>query len=141
MDATALLETLAAWHPRLAAVTDAEAETEVGSRWNRKELVGHLLDSAMNNYQRFVRLRQGDLRGFPGYEADPWVEAGAYRHGDWNQLVALWHRFNLQLATVIHALPGSAAGHRWVDQDVDLDYLVRDYTAHLLHHLERLKIG
>lgn len=141
MDATTLLETLEVWHPRLLAVSDAEAETVVGSRWNRKELVGHLLDSALNNHQRFVRLRAGDLVGFAGYEADPWVEAGAYRHADWGQLVALWYGFNLQVATVIQALPAEAAGHRWTDKGVDLAWLVQDYTAHLLHHLERLKLS
>jgi hypothetical protein len=140
MDATSLLETLAAWYPRLLAVRDLDAETVVGSRWNRKELIGHLVDSAVNNHQRFVRLRRGDLAGFPGYEADPWVEAGAYRHADWPQLVELWHRFNLQVAEVIRALPAEAAGHRWMDKDVDLEFLVEDYVRHLQHHLDNLKL-
>jgi len=139
MDATALLEALAAWHPRLAKLGDADAGQVVGSRWTRKELLGHLLDSAVNNHQRFVRLRQGELRGFPGYEQDAWVEAGGYRNASWSQLVSLWHLFNLQLAAVIREIPEAAAANRWVDKDVDLAFLVRDYTAHLLHHLERMR--
>ena len=140
MDAAALLATLATWHPRLTRVSAAEADQVVGSKWTRKELLGHLLDSAVNNHQRFVRLCQGDLSGFPGYEADAWVEAGACRGADWNQLVTLWHLFNQQLAVVIRELPEAAAGHRWADKDVDLAFLVGDYTAHLLHHLERLRL-
>jgi hypothetical protein len=141
MDNQELLTTLTAWHPRLLAVSETEAGRVVGSKWNRKELVGHLLDSAVNNHQRFVRLRQGDLRGFPGYDQEPWVEAGSYRNASWDQLVSLWHLFNLQLAAVIRNLPEEAAGHRWVDKDVDLGYLVRDYTAHMLHHLDRLNLS
>jgi hypothetical protein len=140
MDAAALLATLAAWHPRLLQVSETDADRVVGSKWTRKELLGHLLDSAVNNHQRFVRLRQGELRGFPGYEADAWVEAGAYRSASWSQLLSLWHLFNLQLAAVVREIPETAAGHRWADKDVDLDFLVRDYTAHMLHHLERMQL-
>ena len=140
MDPEALLDLLDAWLPRLRAVAERDADLVVGSKWSRKQLLGHLLDSAQNNYQRFVRLRRGDLSGFPGYDQEAWVEAGAYRDAPWADLVELWRLFNLRLAAVIRGLPAEAAGHRWQDQDCDLAHLVQDYHRHLVHHLERLQV-
>ena len=140
MNSEPLLEILEAWRPRLAAVDETAADQVVGTRWTRKELLGHLLDSALNNYQRYIRLQQGDLEGFPGYEPDPWVDAGAYRQGEWGQLVSLWYLFNRQLALVIRGIPPAAEKNRWVDKDVDLAFLVRDYLDHMNHHLGKMSI-
>lgn len=141
MDAGPLLNLVDEWHPRLLRLSDAEAEVVVGSKWNRKEILGHLLDSAVNNHQRFIRLQQGDLAGFPGYEQELWVAAGGYRQGDWQSLVQLWHLFNRQLAVVIAQIPPDAEGHIWQDNGVDLAFLVQDYARHTLHHLQKLKVG
>lgn len=139
MDSSPLLAILAEWHPRLCAISTQEAEVVVGSKWTRKEFLGHLLDSALNNHQRFVRLQQGDLADFPGYEQEFWVEAGAYRGCDWNELVSLWHLFNRQLAGVIGHIPPGAERNQWKGHG-DLRFLVQDYTAHLLHHLHRMRL-
>ena len=141
MDPRPLLDIVNEWHPRLTAVSDPEAEAVVGSRWNRKEILGHLLDSAVNNQQRFIRLQQGDLAGFPGYDQELWVAAGGYRHTDWQNLVQLWCLFNRQLAMVIDRIPLDAEGHIWRDNGVDLAFLVQDYARHTLHHLQKLKVG
>ncbi|MEP3387582.1 MAG: DinB family protein, partial [Reichenbachiella sp.] len=29
-------------------------------KWSKKEVLGHLADSAMNNIHRFIRIKQGD---------------------------------------------------------------------------------
>lgn len=140
MNTDALIATLEHWHPRLAAVGEQEADVVVGSQWNRKELLGHLLDSALNNYQRFIRLQDGDLQDFPGYRQEHWVRAGAYRQGEWSRLVNLWYLFNQQLAQVVRNIPAGAERHRWVDKDVDLAFLVQDYLDHMLHHLRNMKL-
>lgn len=45
------------------------------STWSVKEIVGHLIDSASNNLQRFVRLQVSDSLVFPDYsqDNDAWV--------------------------------------------------------------------
>lgn len=138
MNARPLLELIHDWHPRLAALTEGDAQMIVGSKWNRKELLGHLLDSALNNHQRIVRLQQGNLDAFPGYDQEHWVIAGGYQDSDWSQLVTLWHLFNLQLARVIQNAPASVAGNLWIGHDADLSFLILDYNRHLLHHLEKM---
>ncbi len=47
---TALLDLAAAQLPTL---TDTAAR--IDDHWSRKEILGHLIDSATNNHQRFVR--------------------------------------------------------------------------------------
>lgn len=140
MDPNPLLSLLDEWHPRLCGIEAPDADRVVGSKWTRKELLGHLLDSALNNHQRFVRLQVGDLEGFPGYDQEHWVVAGAYHQCGWEELVELWFRFNQQLARVIRNIPQSAEGHLWKDKGVDLRFLVRDYNEHMLHHLKRMNL-
>jgi hypothetical protein len=44
------------WTSVLAAFSEAESEERPApERWTKKEVVGHLIDSASNNHQRFVR--------------------------------------------------------------------------------------
>ena len=44
----------------LVRFTDAEAAgVPAPGRWAKKEVVGHLIDSAANNHQRFVRAQEG----------------------------------------------------------------------------------
>ena len=38
--------------------------------WSVKEIVGHLIDSASNNHQRFVRLQVADGLVLPDYSQD-----------------------------------------------------------------------
>ena len=53
-----------------AADPDVAAWRPAPGRWSAKELVGHLIDSASNNHQRFVRARWQDDLVFPGYAQD-----------------------------------------------------------------------
>ena len=48
-------------------------------KWSPREIIGHLIDSASNNHQRFVRALFQDDLVFPGYDQDAWVAAQAYR--------------------------------------------------------------
>ncbi len=138
MDATSLVRVIDEWTDRLASLSERAAMEVVGSRWTRKEVLGHLIDSAANNHHRFVRLQQGDLEGFPGYEQDAWVAAGNYNRNAWRNIVGLWNLYNRQLAIVIENADQSCEGNRWKEKDVDFRFLVEDYVAHMLHHLRQI---
>jgi len=140
MDSTPLRTLLQAWHDRLLAVTEAQAQEVVGTRWTRKELLGHLIDSAANNHQRFIRLQQGDLQGLAGYAQEHWVAAGQYQRAAWSDLVALWWQYHRQLALIIDGIDPACGGRVWQEGGVDLEALVLDYPRHQLHHLERLRL-
>lgn len=125
--------------PVLRAFTDLDASARLGSRkWNRKELLGHLIDSAANNHQRIVRAQLGDALVFPGYEQDSWVAAQRYRSRAWSELVDVWVAFNSQVANAIESVPASKLPTRCVidaGEPVTLEFLMRDYLRHLRHHL------
>jgi hypothetical protein len=109
--------------------------------WSRKQVLGHLIDSASNNHQRFVRVSlQGSLE-FPGYDQDGCVRVQAIQDAPWPVLVALWVSYNRFLAHVIARLPADkleAPCRIGAGQPVTLRFLVEDYVAHLLHHLRQI---
>jgi len=138
---------------RLAAIPDERANTPVApGKWSPKEIVGHLVDSASNNHGRFVRAELGDDLTFPGYDQEAWVRAEDYAGADWAALITLWRAFNFHIAHVIERIPESAATRQRTRHNLDeiawktvpksepvtLEYFVRDYVAHLNHHLGQI---
>ncbi|WP_338669236.1 DinB family protein [Pseudodesulfovibrio methanolicus] len=106
--------------------------------WTLTEIVGHLVDSASNNHQRFARLRMGDLDSFPGYEAEAWVKAQGYDGFDFAALAGLWRQYNAFLLHLAATTPETAAGNAWASEgkSLTLESLVGDYYEHLSLHTE-----
>lgn len=128
--------------PILQKVTEAESrKPALKGGWSRKQVIGHLVDSASNNHQRFVRASlQGSLE-FPGYDQDGCVRVQAVQETPWALLIALWKNYNLYLAHVIAHLPASQLGapcRIGPSQPVTLKFLAEDYLRHLLHHLAQI---
>ena len=138
---------------KLASVTPASAAQRPPSGgWSAKEIIGHLIDSASNNHQRFVRARWMDDLVFDGYEQNGWVGAQRYQETDWHELIDLWALYNRHLARVMENVPDAVRlrvhtrhnlyERAWTtvpaDQPTTLDYFMRDYVAHLHHHLRQL---
>ena len=128
------------------AVGFSEAESEQRpspERWTRKEVVGHLIDSASNNHQRFVRAQQTTSLSFPPYEQNHWVASQHYNERSWNDLVALWHAYNSHLAHVIANIDDRHLATQCVIESsnpVTLEFLAADYVAHLRHHLAQVGV-
>lgn len=148
-----LRNALAAAYPRLSAISDADAATPPApGKWSPKQVIGHLIDSASNNHQRFVRANFTDDLVFAGYDQEKWVELGQYACAPWTSLLSLWREFNLQIARVMDATPVSVrdtprARHNlhqvaWSavpeDQSATLGYFMNDYVDHLEHHLRQI---
>lgn len=74
--------------PVLLTRSDPFAPSAPGA-WSPAETLGHLLDSATNNYARIVRAAAGGGLVFDRYDQDEWVRAGRYSEADWPDLVAL----------------------------------------------------
>lgn len=137
-----LRENIAAEEPRLRSISDeaASAAPRPGA-WNKKQELGHLIDSATNNRVRFVK---GALdNGFtgPSYDAEGWVSIGGYNEMRWASLVDLWKALNEALAVALDRIPPDrlAAQCRIADaQPVTLQFLIDDYVLHMRHHMDHI---
>lgn len=113
-------------------------------KWVRKEILGHLIDSAANNHQRFVRARLASPYAGPGYEQDAWVALQRYRDRPWTELVDLWAALNGHVAAIIASTSTADLGTPCVvgeGEPVSLEWLMRDYLRHLRHHLGQIEQG
>ena len=120
--------------------------------WAPIEVIGHLIDSAANNHQRFVRAQITDDLVFPGYEQNQWVSTQKYEDESWSEVIQLWSAYNLHLVHVASVIPEDVLtkprsphtldqiAFNLVDKDAPatLEYLIRDYVDHLQHHLDQI---
>lgn len=139
---------------RLQQVSElVAARRPAQDKWSCKEIIGHLIDSAAHNHQRFVRAQFQDDLVFSGYAQVEWVSVQNYQNASWQNLVRLWREFNLHLAHVIESMSATErlrSRHRhnlnelaWkqvpADRPTTLDYFMRDYVDHLHHHLRQVE--
>jgi hypothetical protein len=138
-----LLEAIDKGSARLRAIDDTVAAVRVRQdAWSVKEIVGHLIDSAANNHQRFVRAQTVDELALPNYEQDAWVRQQDYQHRPWRELIELWALYNRHLAHVIRHVPDRAlmtTCRIGAGEPVTLQYVVEDYVRHLRHHLQQIE--
>lgn len=103
-----LLSVVDAAEPRLRQISEFEsAKPLLSGGWSRKQVIGHLIDSASNNHQRFVRAALQTSLDFPGYDQEGNARVQAFQEADWPLLVSLWATYNRYLAHVIAHLPAS----------------------------------
>lgn len=137
--------------PKLLALGAKSAVRSAPGKWSPREIIGHLIDSASNNHQRFVRGQLQDDLVFAGYAQDDWVRIGQYADAPWEELVTLWRTFNLQLARVMEGTPqemrrrprdrhtlGEIGVPLPPGEVACLDHIMSDYVVHLNHHLAQI---
>jgi hypothetical protein len=125
----------------LQALTDRDAGRQRGpGKWSRKEILGHLIDSASNNHQRFVRMQLYEGLDLPGYSQDEWVATQRYQKRPWQELIDLWLGYNRHLWHVMQHVPGDALGRTATVSGtwVTLEFLMTDYVVHLEHHVRQI---
>ncbi len=110
------------------------------NKWSKKEIIGHLIDSATNNHQRFVR---GQFEDVPKivYDQNKWNEFNFYQKIDGQQIISFWTIYNRQLAELIKNIPEENLSKECKsgdDRNSTLDFLINDYVEHLEHHLRQV---
>jgi len=139
--------------PRLRRITAPRAAARPApGKWSAKEVLGHLIDSAANNHARFVLAQGRDDLSFPGYDQERWVKVQECQDEPWPELIELWTAYNRHLIHIVsrispaeltkprkdHTLDQIAWQAVGTDKAVTLEYFIRDYVAHLRHHLAQI---
>lgn len=107
--------------------------------WSKKEILGHLIDSAANNHQRFVRAVYNVADRFPTYKQTKWIEIQRYNEIPWEALIAFWVAYNRHLSHVIRCIPIDAEAalcNIGMEEPASLNYIAKDYLCHMRHHLK-----
>jgi hypothetical protein len=111
--------------------------------WSRKQVLGHLIDSASNNHQRFVRAMLEPSLDFPAYDQAGNVRVQAVEKADWPLLVSLWAAYNRYLAHVLDQIPTTKLDTQCsigTGEPVTLAFLATDYLVHLRHHIHQIGV-
>lgn len=138
--AQSLLDIVNALEPTLRGIPEAEAVVKPSPlKWSKKEILGHLIDSACNNQQKFVRTMLADTKtAMPGYEQDGWVNSQQYNAQSWHDIVTLWAAYNRHLAHIIRHVESPKLDHSILisgNGPYTLGFMMADYVEHLKHHL------
>ncbi len=138
---------------RLREITELQSEVKPEvNKWSKKEILGHLIDSAFNNTIRFVTGQSKMNLVFPGYDQELWVEVQKYQKRNWFKLIDLWKLSNLHILEIVKQIPEKVLQKQFYEHNLDeiawrsfekekpvnLEYLIRDYVGHMKHHLNQI---
>jgi hypothetical protein len=125
---------------QLHDISEEEMSKKVSlEKWSKKEIIGHLIDSATNNHQRFVRA-QFEVNPEIIYDQNKWNSFNFYQDIESAHLVKFWAIYNRQLIEIIKRIPKE----NWLNQVkigenlLTLEFILVDYVEHLEHHLKQL---
>ena len=104
-------------------------------KWSKKEILGHLIDSAMNNLTRFI-VAQHQYNPIIQYDQVEWCKSNYYQTAELNHLIALWESLNRQILFIWSQLTPEILSRKV--NGYTLEYLVNDYVLHFQHHLNQI---
>ena len=127
--------------PKLKSIKEQDFNLRPApGKWSKKEILGHLIDSATNNHQRFIRIQFED-KPIIYYDQDQWNGAAHYIQYDSRQLIDFWKDYNRFLIELIKKIPEDKLTKTGLLKDkssAPLFWYITDYVDHLEHHLKQL---
>jgi len=109
-------------------------------KWSKKQILGHLIDSAANNHQRFVRI-QYEQDPIIYYDQNEWNRVQEYNKTNSKELKLLWKLYNLHLLHIIKNIPSDKLERKGAlksGNEYSLGWYINDYVEHLEHHLHQV---
>jgi hypothetical protein len=126
---------------KLFAIPEEEfSRKPAPNKWSKREIVGHLIDSATNNHHRFIRAQFEDVPTIV-YQQDNWNAASRYNDMDTRHLISFWQMYNQHLIEVVRRIPEADMQRQCNnggEDDVTLAWLIEDYVRHMEHHLGQI---
>lgn len=111
-------------------------------KWSKQEILGHLIDSGINNLQRFTEIQFAETPyRIRKYEQDHLVIANDYQHAETGELLSLWLALNKRINQVMRQQTETALKTEIILPDgqlSDLKFLMVDYVDHLEYHLKQI---
>ena len=108
------------------------------SKWSKKEILGHMVDSAQNNIRRFI-VAQYEENPTIVYDQDKWVAVADYQHYNSTDLINLWYLLNKHIAVILKNIPAEMAQRQTqTEESHTIAWVAQDYLKHLLHHLHQV---
>lgn len=133
------------WESRLLKLSE-EQITEPRNSQNRniKQIVGHLIDSSVNNHHRIVRLQYTKRLLFPDYQPDndTWIKLQNYESKNWEELVQFWKLYGLHLAFIINQVEEQHLDNLWTDgfiKPISLEDIIIGFPEHFALHLNEIR--
>ena len=112
-------------------------------KWSKKQILGHLIDSAANNHRRLV-CGQFEDRPLVAYDQNLWNRHSYHQELPAGQLITFWQLFNIQIHALVKNIPAGLlsrevrTGEKGDHAVMSLDAVFKDYVVHLEHHLRQL---
>ncbi len=107
-------------------------------KWSKKEILGHLIDSATNNHQRFIRAQFQEVPTIV-YDQNNWNKYSHYSNMDSKHVISFWEIYNRHLLKIVKAIPSENLERECqTESRVTLEWLIDDYVKHLEHHLRQI---
>jgi hypothetical protein len=134
------LETFIDQHlENLRAVPAAEMQLKPSPvKWSKKEIMGHLIDSAQSNIRRFV-VAQYEESPYIVYDQDKWVAIANYQQWDCSMIIDLWYLQNKQVCRILEYTDPAMGERKCQTQELHtLAWLASDYLKHLRHHVHQV---
>jgi hypothetical protein len=125
----------------LEQIPEAEFKAKASpEKWSQQEIVGHLIDSATNNHQRFIRI-QSENDPKIVYEQDECVKLNHYNELSKDHLIKFWTVYNTHLLEVIKRIPEENLKRTGLTNGANkltLGWLINDYVIHLEYHMKQV---
>jgi len=120
-------------------VPESEFNQKPGpDKWSKKQIIGHLIDSAANNHQRFIRIQYED-KPILSYDQDAWNNLSYYQELDKERVINLWETMNRHLVHIAQNIPAqnlSRTGSLQSGEEMSLAFYINDYVKHAEYHLK-----
>lgn len=145
--AAELREIVTAYSTAFTGLPEADFSAKpLPEKWSKKEIVGHLIDSAQNNLRRFVVAQYESVPPHIVYDQDFWVRANGYQNMQSLDVIVLWTLVNFRICSVLENMPEANYSKpcntsKGVAELRTLEWLAQDYVKHLKHHINQIIPG